>query len=108
MSMLIKGMKMPKSCRDCWIEQEGFRCGGRIECPDTTCFDSERREDCPLVEIPPHGRLIDAYALMDKLSRMFSERERDAQYSGERVVNLSWNDAIFAILSAPTIIEGDQ
>jgi hypothetical protein len=51
MSVVVKGMEMPKSCRECGIEQEGFWCGAIREYADTSCFDSERREDCPLVEI---------------------------------------------------------
>lgn len=51
MSVLIYGMEMPKSCRECAIEQEGFWCGAMPIYSDTTCFDNERREDCPLVEI---------------------------------------------------------
>ena len=45
MSILIKGMKMPKSCGSCFV-------GDRTICSN----------NCPLVEIPPHGRLIDADA----------------------------------------------
>ena len=54
----IKGMGMPKSCRDCGIEQEGFWCGALDGYQNTRCFTNERREDCPLVPVPPHGRLI--------------------------------------------------
>ena len=59
MSIIIKGMEMPKNCRDCGIEQEGFWCGALDGYQNTRCFTNERREDCPLVELPPHGRLID-------------------------------------------------
>lgn len=66
MSILIKGVKMP----DCW------------NCP---CLDGEygecnilgktikggngRRADCPLIELPGHGDLIDK----DELSRLVGE-----------------------------------
>ena len=64
MSILIKGMKMPKSCADCFAEQcigSDFGCGViGFEDGNTTCFTKDRRKDCPLVEVPPHGRLIDA------------------------------------------------
>lgn len=63
MSILIKGMEMPKSCADCFAEQcigSDFGCGIiGFEDGNTTCFTRERRKDCPLVEVPPHGRLID-------------------------------------------------
>ena len=69
MSVLIKGMEIPKNClwckfSECEIANE-YWCmllNRYIE------FDNKHRdEDCPLVDIPvPHGRLIDADALMRK------------------------------------------
>ena len=57
MSILIKGMEMPKSCSVC-----SFCFGANNICPWTreyaTC--KGRHNDCPLVPVPPHGRLIDA------------------------------------------------
>lgn len=54
MSILIKGMEMPKCCYDCGVDT-GL-CGlwnGYAE------RYSRRHPKCPLVEIPtPHGRLI--------------------------------------------------
>ena len=53
MSVLIKGMKMPKNCEDCRFEDFGG------------CMFRVKRSDCPLVEVPtPHGRLIDADELL--------------------------------------------
>lgn len=63
MGVYIRGMEMPTSCRDCGIEQEGFWCGALDGYQNTRCFTNERREDCPLVPVPPHGRLIDADVL---------------------------------------------
>ena len=47
----IKGMKMPTRCAECFM----YQCGA-------TSMD-----DCPLIPVPDHGRLIDADALMDAL-----------------------------------------
>ena len=66
MSVLIKGMEMPTSCLKCQLERRQdtaydyeFRC-----CPvtgaQTNHYRYERHPNCPLVSIPPHGRLIDA------------------------------------------------
>ena len=63
MGVYIRGMEMPTSCRDCGIEQEWFWCGALDGYQNTRCFTNERREDCPLVPVPPHGRLIDADVL---------------------------------------------
>ncbi len=62
MSVLIKGMKMPKCCADCM--KSDLRT--TIKCTEWTEIDAGLRETrrsllCPLVEIPEkHGRLIDA------------------------------------------------
>ena len=68
MTILIKGMEMPKTCADCWAlddsgdypyclitqEQRGYTFRTR----------EQRMGKCPLVEVPtPHGRLIDANAI---------------------------------------------
>ena len=56
MSVLIPGMEMPTSCDKCFF--------------DTRCDNWRLRnwgapppDDCPLVSVPDHGRLIDADAL---------------------------------------------
>ena len=61
MSVLIKGMEMPTSCSVC-------RLFGEYGCPFIGAVGyaltrGERNEDCPLVPVPKHGRLIDADAL---------------------------------------------
>lgn len=59
MSILIKGMEMPTSCRVCMFSRTDIR---NVD----WCVLTEKDLpcDCPLVPIPPHGRLIDADALM--------------------------------------------
>ena len=52
MSILIKGMEMPKTCDECLIN-----CGRSMLYIGIT---DRRSPNCPLVEIPtPHGRLAD-------------------------------------------------
>ena len=68
MSILIKGMKMPTRCGRCDMCIPVFDDGmfEHYECCITAAtIDNrgEKMEDCPLVEIPPHGRLIDADVL---------------------------------------------
>ena len=89
MSVLIKGMEMPKSCESCpcYYETEG---AWRNECEVLQrehYITDERPDWCPLVEIPPHGRLIDADAL---------EAQCDDPY---------WCVWLTDIKDAPTIIE---
>ena len=65
MSILIPG-KMPTECWDCpcAYETEGAH---HNYCQaagyDTKLPDEGRPDWCPLIELPPHGRLIDADAL---------------------------------------------
>ena len=98
MSVLIRGMETPTSCYNCDC------CVRDSDEVDYCCLlmrdvlSSEREEDCPLVEIPQHGRLIDADELKDG----------KFVYATEPYTR-GWNDAIEAIIqNAPTIIEGDQ
>ena len=61
MGVYIKGMEMPKSCLSCPLQ------GGTADCRLTQkTYNwglSERPSDCPLVPVPPHGRLGDLDAL---------------------------------------------
>ena len=63
MSILIKGMEMPTSCGDC----KAFVCYRQWAGDMGDCFcgitkedakAKEKNADCPLVPVPPHGRLI--------------------------------------------------
>lgn len=69
MSILIKGMEMPPRCGRCDMRIPAFDDGtfDHYECCITAAIIDnlgEKMEDCPLVPVPPHGRLIDAAALM--------------------------------------------
>ena len=66
MSLLIKGMKMPKNCIECVF----YRAPSQDY--DYCCISSAIPKgyipaDCPLIEIPDHGRLVD----VDVMERMF-------------------------------------
>lgn len=61
MSVLIKGMEMPKSCSKCDLRVIAigldFQCAISGETVDD--YYSSRHPKCPIVEVPtPHGRLI--------------------------------------------------
>lgn len=70
MSVYIKGMEMPKSCFECpWrckVDPENLLCrisGERFEETFSGTIQN-RHKSCPLIPVPPHGRLIDADALI--------------------------------------------
>ena len=69
MSVLIRGVEMPKSCRACHLKMNCDDCEG-LECVcvplhqqigylDDLLTD-KCRDDCPLIPVPEHGRAIDA------------------------------------------------
>ena len=62
MSVLIKDMKMPSCCGECFAcESYSVGCKLLLALLDREDYMHERHKDCPLVEIKePHGRLIDA------------------------------------------------
>ena len=52
--ILIKGMEMPNVCAFCFIDSSECNLHSSVN------IWRERHPDCPLIELPPHGRLIDA------------------------------------------------
>ena len=59
MGIYIKGMEMPKSCGYCPLRHEA-RDGDECYLGASLTEYQKRPDDCPLVPVPPHGRLIDA------------------------------------------------
>ena len=72
MSILIKGIDMPKDCDECPMRQINLAyCQLMHESTSHYLSGKEiqgRPNFCPLVEIPtPHGRMIDADALFEAM-----------------------------------------
>lgn len=72
MSVLIRGIEMPKNCAECkmWSICD---CLKEFDDYESLLYavdygDWVIADDCPLVELPPHGRLIDA----DELVRIWT------------------------------------
>jgi len=70
MSVLVRGMEMPKTCVECNFHQ--YHSFGEYVCVATPLlyplnlanYKGGRKDFCPLIEVQsPHGRLIDADAL---------------------------------------------
>lgn len=71
MSVLIKGMKMPKACINCDVHIAHDYCDHFAQFGTGPRKDG-RYDDCPLIEIPtPHGRLIDEGALICRMDDSF-------------------------------------
>ena len=95
MSILIKGMEMPKNCWDCPLRNtKPCPCKGYSTALE---YVTERHTDCPLVSVPPHGRLGDLDAL-------------EAKCTNEKGSYFSYEAAIIgeAVSSAPTIIPAEE
>ena len=100
MSILIKEMEMPQSCNECLLSME-TACGlsGKIV-PDYWGRD-DRPSWCELIEVPPHGRLIDADVLMAK-DRQIYRLDDGAAIGIKNYIEL------YEIDNAPAIIEAEE
>jgi hypothetical protein len=103
MSVLIRGMEMPTSCDECVF----YRKTDPVY--DYCCISSATPKgcvpnDCPLIEVPtPHGRLIDADAILGKINAIISAHPDEADlYEQDAVIVRDW------LRSEPTIIESDH
>ena len=68
--ILIKNMEMPKDCNKCPFEKSKKEKQEYIWFCSLTNTECENvlihNKDCPLVEVPPHGRLKDVDEILDK------------------------------------------
>ena len=124
MSILIKGMKMPKNCMECPFK--GFdRAKGNICTIDEEIslhavldgldIKFVKMGNCPLIEIPDHGDLIDknkAVNLLDHGSKCVSaiqkvaEDEKDISYC--QGVMVGYANAIVVLDNAPVVIPAER
>ena len=106
MSILIRGMEMPISCAGCFNRSCGL--WREVALPA-----HQRHKYCPLVPVPPHGRLIDADALMnemDKQENAMYEHGREFSFSFKSGgdVCTAWYNVEMMVEDAPTIIPADK
>ena len=96
MSILIKGMEMPKHCIVCVLKNAEDDCMAQ-KWQEWETWE-EMRKGCPLVEVPEkHGRLIDADALVPDVCHDWEDSGylRSDDYSEKCIRN------------APTVIEAE-
>ena len=98
-------MEMPISCAVCF--NRGCGLWREVALPA-----HQRHKYCPLIPVPPHGRLIDADALMarfEKEEKAADEHGRDFSFSfksaGENCAE--WWSVQQMLFYAPTIIPAD-
>lgn len=89
--MIIITDEIPKSCSYC-----AYRCGLPIdERPDR----DRRHPACPIRELPPHGRLIDADALQEYYEALDSDNGDYTESASETAETIA---------NAPTILEASE
>lgn len=116
MSIIIKGMKKPKSCLE-YKNEYVYRCPLLSDIEDVCLAQGEDSYNCksweelyascPLIELPPHGRLIDGDALRQAMYHEAFETDSSMQ---------KWDSGcwirykMFEQLeeAAPTIIEAEE
>lgn len=100
MSVLIKGMEMPKTCIECPMQFGGMCYVQPPEIDEPRVAPTvdqcvSRTSWCPLVEVPPHGRLIDADIMIKRYEPDMNRRI----YGGNFIFDLEY---------APTVIPADK
>lgn len=103
--ILIKGMEMPTSCCQCPVNMEVCKRGYKYLLKHPELYD-KRADDCPLVPVPAHGRLIDA----DLLCKVLQKNSEDEWNS--KTAPFSWAYAYDCIKDTvedmPTILEAEE
>lgn len=117
MSVLIKGMQMPKNCKECPFLYDGNACYAMnlpirpflpLVCNGSTDeyklnefpFEEKRVDWCPLVEVPTsHGRLADADYLKEHIIACAT--------NGRPLHKMELSELLEAIGDVPTVIEAE-
>lgn len=105
-------MEMPTSCYDCdFVYQDKdsehnvyWTCAAVHK---SACMH-ERRDDCPLIPIPEHGRLIDADALLMQINHEVMEAYMDGACYGAHPSSEHLYLLGEIIDDAPTIIAAEE
>ena len=107
MSVLIRGMEMPLSCwHSCTLKKVTMM--GDIYCPLINKYLKRgeigvRHPDCPLVEVEPHGRLIDATFEENHYASMLLDPTQDVTEQDKHKARI----IIEALRMAGTVVEAE-
>lgn len=98
MGIYLSNMEMPKGCASCPFYDD--ECFGAYKCDAVQSWgsDTERASGCPLVPVPPHGRLGDLDAVPWYL----------ANTSVKYATYEDWEMLCDAIAAAPTVIPASE
>ena len=110
MSLYIPGVKMPERCWDCPLCYDMMSCRitGLNWYRDTVDFSidpvDERMPNCPLIEVPEHGRLGDLDALKRYVEGFRTDDDYITDYTRKEIINCF----VYGIGEAETIIPADK
>lgn len=68
MSILVKGVKMPRCCEVCPFNYDYYRCealGDRFDDREEIDMETQRLPDCPLVEMPSRADVVEVVRCKD-------------------------------------------
>ena len=105
MGIYIKGMQMPKNCYQCRMVDSCQYLWKPYDLDDYSDLQNmveegfTRADNCPLVEVPPHGRLIDADKLNEEVCLLIKENMLSRDDA---------RDLLETIADAPTVIEAEE
>lgn len=114
MSVLIHDMEMPGRCGHCPC----FNAENPIHCQAVKADKAKRiaapyglpRPDwCPLVEVPPHGRLVDESWLKKAMITTLEALKKNPKMDRQEMHLIAAFDTLRAMVEdAPTIIEAEE
>lgn len=105
MSVLIKGMEMPKACYECRMyEADIYYCVATERDIDIPSLDEGRCSFCPLIELTDHGDLIDR----EVLKKSLIDEGETMGIDGFSIDGLSVDDVCCAIENALVVIPAER
>ena len=110
MSVIVKGMKMPENCEECFFVGRGFPdwCGiPWIPKDEDEIEDTSIRPDwCPLVELPEkHGGLIDGNAFREELDNHYPFTKEEQSRHG--MADIAKGELLYVLNKMPIVIEAE-
>lgn len=112
MSILIKGMEMPKSCGKCKLFDASHAIGlfsplGWCRVNGKEIFRLSKKADfCPLVPVQPHGRLGDLDELAKRIEHeRYNHTHTDGLAARHHIAE--YGHFLNAIAAAPTVIPAE-